>query len=55
MHACIHACIPRYIHMYVCVYAFMYVCNAAALLVIGGYLMRFFPYSSRDQKNDRLK
>ena len=30
--------------------------NVAALLIIGGYLMRFFPpYSSRDQKNDRLK
>ena len=29
--------------------------NVVALLIIGVYLMRFFPYSSRDQKNARLK
>ena len=32
-----------------------YTTNVAALLVIWASLMRFFPYSSRDQKNDRLR
>ena len=29
--------------------------NVAALLVIGGYLMRFFPLFKPGPKNDRLK